>query len=136
METIFKNILKTKKVYITQNRVDLLKTFIQSDKLLDFGILAHTLHPDMDRVIIFRNLNLFVHKNLIMKIPDVNGKLYYTLNNRKDDLKQVVEVVIFCDKCHSIFWSRRKNRVRISLPSGFSNHTETIVVKGTCRDCK
>ncbi len=128
--------LKTKEVYITQSRVELLKTFLQSDKLLDFSILAYTLHPDMDRVTIFRNLNLFVHKNLILKIPDTNGKLYYTINNHKDDLKHMMEVIIFCDKCHSIFRSRRKNLVRISLPSGFRNHTETIVVKGTCRNCK
>lgn len=128
--------LKTKKVYITQSRVELLKTFLVSDKLLDFSALTYTLHPDMDRVTIFRNLHLFVSKNIILKVPDSNGKLYYTLNNHKDDLKHITEVIIFCDKCHSIFRSNRKNPVRISLPPGFRNHTETIVVKGICGSCK
>ncbi len=135
METVVKNILKAKHVYITESRLKLLKTFLQSDRLLDFGILYYTLHPDIDRVTIFRNLNLFVHKDIILKIPDNNGKLFYTIHHHNEHSKATMEVVICCEKCHGIFRSRKK-RVMISLPAGFKNHTETIIVRGTCKDCK
>ncbi len=73
-------ILKENGLKITQNRLDILAVFLDSEKAFTLLDLEKTFQSKHDRSSIFRSLQTYAEKGIIEKFCNASGTSVYTLN--------------------------------------------------------
>lgn len=90
----------------------------------------------MDKSSIFRVLNLFVEHDVVHTFEDGRGIQHYELCGHDGDcLHMDMHPHFYCNQCHRSFCLDDISLPHIALPDGFSAHSYSFVIKGTCPDC-
>jgi len=133
-----KNIIKSKGISATKNRVSVLKAFLQSNKAITLSDIR-LLIKNIDRVTLFRILHTFEEKKIIHKIVLSNGAVLYALCN--DDCRSNQEgghvddhIHFLCNKCDEVSCLDIPNFPTISVPN-FSFSNLNINASGICASC-
>ncbi len=124
--------LKKYQISKTRTRLVMLDIFLQSTKALTHNDFLHTSSLRLDRTTVFRTLNLFVEKKVIVRIPAHDGVNHYLF------LKSPAEVQLnfICSNCKKITALKTIHPPEVRLPKGFRQDNMEILVRGLCDSCK
>jgi Fur family ferric uptake transcriptional regulator len=124
-------ILKRHRVYVTKTRLAMLEIFLQTNEALTHNYFLTHPSLQLDRVTIFRTLNLFVDKKIIHRIPVSDGTNRYLLQQASEK----VHSNFMCIGCKRIIPLKTIVSPTVKLPKGFRQQTMEIIVGGLCNSC-
>jgi Fur family ferric uptake transcriptional regulator len=92
---------------------------------------------DVDRVTLYRILNVFEEKGIIHKIFDLNGTANYAIctSNCQEHLHYDEHLHFNCTKCKKVYCLNELSLPAVSLPNGFNANSFTLYASGTCPNC-
>jgi Fur family ferric uptake transcriptional regulator len=95
------------------------------------------LMQDVDRVTLYRILNVFEEKGIIHKVFDLNGTANYAIctSNCQEHLHQDEHLHFNCTICNKVYCLDDLNLPAFSLPAGFKAKGFTLYASGTCPQC-
>jgi Fur family ferric uptake transcriptional regulator len=130
--------LKNHHLKPTDQRVSILKVFMERDKVLAFSELNKYLGGSFDRITLYRTLQAFEEKGLIHKIPDKDGKSGYALckHDSIDHSHNDNHVHFKCTNCGLIVCLDDIEIPEIKLPRKFKVEKYNFLVEGICKDCQ
>lgn len=110
-----KNFLLTRDIKPTNLRKMMIKALSNSQKSYDELVNL----TGANKTTIYRNLDIFESKNIVV-VSEISGKKYYELANH-------AKAYFVCDKCHK--------KEEIDMPNFEIKNIKSVVVKGLCDDC-
>jgi len=132
-----KDILKSNSLSVTDSRKKILELFLQHTGALNHGTIEKSIGDDMDRVTIYRTLQVFVDKGLIHTIPTNDNSISYALC--KDECEaghhHDNHVHFLCNTCGNTTCLDHVTIPDVKLPKGFKPMHHEMVVSGICKDC-
>ncbi len=131
MEENARAILKQYRVSITKARVVMLDYFLQTHEALTQQYFLNSPSFHLDRTTIFRTLNLFVEKKILLRIPSADGINRYLMLQTKDS----VYSNFVCKNCKKIIPLEIIAHPKLKLPKGFKFQSTEISVSGLCGSC-
>ncbi|MBF24907.1 MAG: transcriptional repressor [Flavobacteriales bacterium] len=128
-------ILKEKKLSLTKSRKKVLKFFIKSSKPLSLNQIRLFVGK-MDRVTLFRVLNIFESKQIVHKIRLENGKTLYALCKEEceGDNHNHNHIHFQCENCNDVSCLTIENFPVLKIPNYTLNNID-INVTGLCINC-
>jgi Fur family ferric uptake transcriptional regulator len=131
MEENVRAILKQYHLSITKARVVILNYFLQTREALTQHYFLSNTSLHLDRTTVFRTLNLFVEKKIILRIPAADGINRYLVIQTKDSIHSS----FICNGCKKIIPLELIAQPKIKLPKGFKFQDTEIVISGLCNSC-
>ncbi|TAD86562.1 MAG: transcriptional repressor [Bacteroidetes bacterium] len=132
------DILRTNKLSVTDSRKLILNMFL-SEKA---GALKHADIERMaanrlDRVTIYRSLQVFSDKGIIHTIPGIDGSARYALchNGCEEGLHHDNHVHFVCTQCSITKCIDNVSIPEVTLPTGFKPLQTEMVITGVCDSC-
>ncbi len=128
-----KKLLKVKDLAITKNRLNVLNLFLSSKTALSLKLIQLSLKK-IDRVTLFRVLNVFEKNKIIHKIQLQKGKIFYALCEKEcTDNHNHNHIHFLCEDCDNVFC------LPISMPKfNIPDHklkNIDINISGLCSSC-
>jgi Fe2+ or Zn2+ uptake regulation protein len=126
-------LLSEKGLKITRSRVAVLLSFGSGQKALTYHQISEHMQIKVDRVSLYRILDAFTRKKLVLRINDEEGTGVYILNIYRDVNEQIIPMVR-CSGCNKI-------SLLPQLPTSYlsilrENHLNTQpVFNGLCEKC-
>lgn len=125
------DLLKEKQIKVTQNRINILQYLYDTKGFVSINDIQNKLQIDMS--IVYRNIKLFLDKDIVLKELRNDMKHYYILNTHKHFLE--------CFKCHDIQELDEcpfKNDFEVGLNEkfGFQMTKHDIYLSGICKNCR
>jgi Fur family ferric uptake transcriptional regulator len=136
MEEDLKLILKKYRVNSTKPTLLILKSFLPSVQPRTHAYFVNLKGENLDRTTIFRNLRLFVKKNIIYRIPTTDGVCRYLLQKSNSDSVIKSHSNFICIRCKKIRPVNIKTSPKIKLPQGYEQYNVEIIIGGLCKTCK
>ncbi|MCS7073934.1 MAG: transcriptional repressor [Bacteroidia bacterium] len=129
-------LLRNKKIRVTEPRVAILKCLMESKgAALSHFMLEEKLINQADRVTIYRTLHHFQEKGLLHKLLAEDGTASYALYAQPEAL-HTEHCHFHCTSCGQISCLNQVLIPSVSLPEGFEVQSIEFVVKGVCCSCK
>lgn len=91
-----------------------------------------------DRVTIYRNLNTYLDKGVIHRVPDNSGVMKYALcqeNCKTTEVHSHDHVHFKCSICGDTRCLHEAIIPQIPLPSGYKAAETNMLIQGTCPNC-
>lgn len=126
------SLLRQKQIYATQGRIDLLRYFMEENKVFELQAISKRLQPRMDRTTLFRTLHLFAQKKIIQRIPSPDKHPRYIFIATAS---VSMNTIVICNKCRRIFYGESELPPNLSVPGGFVCDKTRIVIEGECGKC-
>ena len=128
-------LLTDKGIKPTPNRILVLKELDRATRPVNLADLEATLSP-MDKVSIFRVLELFVEKEMVHVIEDGSRSMKYELCRGKSHHSLSDQHVHFyCTSCKETFCFEDIALPSVEVPEGFRPKTGNFTLKGLCPKC-
>ena len=92
---------------------------------------------DIDRVTLYRILNVFEEKGIIHKVFDLNGTANYAIctSNCEEHLHHDEHLHFNCTICNNVYCLEDLSLPAFNLPKGFKAKGFTIYASGVCPKC-
>lgn len=134
----FENILRKHRLKVTLPRLKVLENIFNKDTATSQPELEKSIGKAIDRVTLYRVLNVFEEKGIIHKIFDLHGTATYALCSPQCTTHQHHDehVHFSCSICNSIYCLQEIKLPEISTPPGFSINQIAISAIGICNKCK
>jgi Fe2+ or Zn2+ uptake regulation protein len=137
-----KVILNNYGLYITRSRLMILEAVLRSPPVFDHTDLMAACTEKIDRVTIWRALQLFYECKMLLKVPSSDGMIRYTFRGIKGKeipakrvSKQNSHLQMICQDCgRIIFVNNFKLPIRI-FPAEFEPLYIDMIVNGKCSSC-
>ena len=132
------NILRKNHLSVTDSRCTILHMFLQNTK----GAVRHSDIeqgiPGLDRVTIYRTLQVFSEKGIIHSIPSLDGAVRYALchSGCEEGQHHDNHVHFVCSKCSNTVCLDHVTIPAVKLPVGFKASEFQMVVNGICKSCQ
>jgi Fur family ferric uptake transcriptional regulator len=96
-----------------------------------------SLMNDVDRVTLYRILNVFEEKGIIHKVFDLNGTANYAIctSNCQEHMHHDEHLHFNCTQCNNVYCLNDLNLPAFDLPPGFKVDGFTLYASGLCPDC-
>jgi Fur family ferric uptake transcriptional regulator len=96
-----------------------------------------SLMHDVDRVTLYRILNVFEEKGIIHKVFDLNGTANYAIctSNCQEHNHQDEHLHFNCTLCNNVYCLNDLSLPAFSLPPGFRAESFTLYATGLCPKC-
>jgi Fur family ferric uptake transcriptional regulator len=96
-----------------------------------------SLMNDVDRVTLYRILNVFEEKGIIHKVFDLNGTANYAIctSNCQEHRHHDEHLHFNCTQCNNVFCLNDLSLPVFDLPPGFKVDGFTLYASGLCPDC-
>lgn len=119
-----------------------------ANRILVYRMLAKEQHPlslknletlllDIDKSSIFRALNLFLEHDVVHAFEDGRGVLNYELCCEYGVCHQHdTHLHFYCESCQRSFCMEDISIPQFKLPTGFTAHSMSFVIKGECPECR
>jgi Fur family ferric uptake transcriptional regulator len=137
MSEAVRDLLKKNQLSITESRVRILDLFYRSKGALAHADIEKKAGDHIDRVTIYRTLQVFEEKGMIHTIPSSDNAVKYALckdacgaGHHHDN-----HVHFVCDRCKKTTCLEDVLVPEVKLPRGFIPMESNMVVNGTCKDC-
>jgi len=134
----FENILRTHKLKVTQPRLTVLEKIFSKDTATSQPDLEKSVGDYIDRVTLYRVLNVFEEKGIIHKIFDLHGTATYARCSTQCTTHQHHDehVHFTCSVCNSVYCLQEIKLPEITIPSGFTIDQVAVNAIGVCDKCK
>ena len=133
----FEEILTRHQLKKTGPRLRVLSMMSSKSSATSQPDLESVMH-DVDRVTLYRILNVFEEKGIIHKVFDLDGTANYAMcaaeceeNHHQDD-----HLHFNCVVCKNVYCLDELALPAINLPAGFKLEGVTLYANGTCPRCK
>jgi Fur family ferric uptake transcriptional regulator len=137
MQAEVRELLKKSRLSITDSRQRILDLFLRSEGALSHADIEKRIADGIDRVTIYRTLQVFEEKGIIHTIPSADNSIKYALC--KEDCAEGHHhdnhVHFVCDSCSKTICLDHVHVPDIKLPKGFYPRESNMVVSGVCREC-
>lgn len=137
MQTEIRDLLKKYQLSVTESRQRILNLFLKSNGALSHSDIEKKIADGIDRVTIYRTLQVFEEKGIIHNIPSSDNTIKYALC--KDDCAEGHHhdnhVHFVCDSCYKTICLDDVHVPEVKLPKGFSPRESIMVVNGVCSEC-
>ncbi|MEM1325550.1 MAG: transcriptional repressor [Bacteroidota bacterium] len=130
-------LLKDNGLRKTQIRLNVLDTFLTSNQAYGQGDIEQ-LHPNTDRISLYRTLKTFEDKGLIHQAIDGSGKTKYALCKHDcNEHKHFDHHAHFhCTDCKKTICLDSISVPEVQLPKNFTLQQSHLVLSGLCEDCQ
>jgi Fur family transcriptional regulator, ferric uptake regulator len=132
MKADLKTILKQYHISITKPRLVMLEVFLQANEALTYDYFLTHPSLQLNRVTIFRVLNLFTNKKIIHRIPATDNINRYLLQQTST----IIHSNFMCNKCRRIIPLETIIPPKVKLPEGCTQQNIEIIIGGLCNFCK
>lgn len=131
-------LLRQHRLKITVPRLSVLSIVLEKETATSQPELEKMLGDTIDRVTLYRVLNIFEEKGILHKILDLNGTATYAVCSEycPQHPHQEEHVHFTCSKCNSIYCLNDVQIPEIDIPKGFKIETVGISAVGICDKCK
>lgn len=131
--------LKELGVYVTQNRIVVLKVLMQCPGAVSVATIRKLAEVKLDRVSVYRTLQSFLDKGLLLVIPNVSGIPHYTLIGQTNFEKRDGSAFFICTRCGTA--ALLPGKIKVKHPPSFDQRANTIrsryiVLEGLCNKCQ
>ena len=137
MQTEVRELLKKSRLSITDSRQRILDLFLRTEGALSHADIEKRIADGIDRVTIYRTLQVFEEKGIIHTIPSADNSIKYALC--KEDCAvghhHDNHVHFVCDSCSKTICLDHVHVPDIKLPKGFYPRESNMVVSGVCSEC-
>ena len=137
MQAEVRELLKKSRLSITDSRQRILDLFLRSEGALSHADIEKRIADGIDRVTIYRTLQVFEEKGIIHTIPSADNSIKYALC--KEDCAEGHHhdnhVHFVCDSCSKTICLDHVHVPDIKLPKGFYSRESNMVVSGVCSEC-
>lgn len=132
----FEDMLDKHQLKKTAPRLRVLSMMYSKNTATSQPDLENVMH-DIDRVTLYRILNVFEEKGIIHKVFDLDGTANYAVchsdcqaNHHHDE-----HVHFNCTVCKNVYCLNELSLPSISLPAGFKPESFTLYASGLCPKC-
>lgn len=96
-----------------------------------------SLMGDVDRVTLYRILNIFEEKGIIHKVFDLNGTANYAFctSDCEEHVHRDEHLHFNCTICNSVYCLNELTLPQLDLPAGFKAEGFTLYASGICPKC-
>jgi Fur family ferric uptake transcriptional regulator len=136
-----KEILRQNHLTVTSARVHILELFTRKDNALSHSDIEKKLSriPKIPgRVTIYRVLQAFIKKRILICIPTIDSSIVYVL--RKDDASDLPAsdryIHFICDDCHKAYYLKRLDISFAEIAGELTVIRADLVLRGQCGNCK
>ncbi|HZF65402.1 MAG TPA: transcriptional repressor [Chitinophagaceae bacterium] len=130
------DILKKKRLSVTDSRKKILLLFLNTTDALAHGDIERKAGEKFDRVTVYRTLQVFVEKGIIHTIPTAENTVLYALcKDCEEDHHHDDHVHFVCRVCKTTICLDDVVSPDIVLPLGFSAENTQVIINGVCREC-
>jgi Fe2+ or Zn2+ uptake regulation protein len=137
-----KIILNNYGLYITRSRLMVLDAILRSAPVFDHTDLMVACKEKIDRVTIWRALQLFYECKMLLKVPSSDGVIRYAFrgitskeNPAKKVSKQNSHLQLICQDCGKIISVDNFKLPIRALPAEFEPLYIDMIVNGKCSSC-
>jgi Fe2+ or Zn2+ uptake regulation protein len=137
-----KVILNNYGLYITRSRLMILEAVLRSPPVFDHTDLMAACTEKIDRVTIWRALQLFYECKMLLKVPSSDGVIRYTfrgIKGRKNPAKRISgknsHLQLICQDCGKIISVNNFKFSVGALPAEFEPLYIDMIVNGKCSSC-
>jgi|GEM_PF-966383 len=131
------HMLKELGVYVTQNRVAVLKVFLQCSGAISVSRIRKLAAIKLDRVSVYRTLQAFVDKKLILIVPNAQGKPHYILKANPGLAHQNGAAFFICTGCGDSELLPDTVEINHDHLSGYHIvKSQYLVLEGFCQKCQ
>ena len=132
----FEDMLDKHQLKKTAPRLRVLSMMYSKNTATSQPDLENVMH-DIDRVTLYRILNIFEEKGIIHKVFDLDGTANYAVchsdceaNHHHDE-----HVHFNCTVCKNVYCLNELSLPSITLPAGFKPESFTLYASGLCPKC-
>lgn len=138
MNAPVKDILKRFRLSITDSRLHILSLFYKAPGALAHADIEKKTGDKMDRVTIYRTLQIFEEKGIIHSIPTADNSVKYALCKETcaEGHHHDNHVHFICNDCTQTICLDDVLVPDVKLPRGFKPQLSQMVVNGLCKDCQ
>lgn len=138
MHAPVKDILKRFRLSITDSRLHILNLFYKAPGALAHADIEKKTGDKMDRVTIYRTLQIFEEKGIIHSIPTADNSVKYALCKETcaEGHHHDNHVHFICNDCTKTICLDDVLVPDVKLPRGFKPQLSQMVVNGLCKDCQ
>lgn len=133
---MYSNLLKEKNIKITKNRLLLLETMEKLNKAFNVDDIYESLKNNNHKInisTIYRNINTFYENGILDKITEVNGIIYYQLQQTNHFH------YLICTQCSQIISLEecplKEIEEKLSKKTGYTIESHNLEFRGICPDC-
>jgi len=130
-----KEILKSSKLSLTVNRVELLNILSGCKQAISEKELEVLMNGNCNRTTIYRNLNSLVDKKIIHRILSGEAIKYKMVALKMERTKKFDHVHFECKKCNTTFCMEELSVQDYKLPEGFTKLENQFIIFGICNNC-
>jgi len=123
--------LKQHHISITKPRLAMLEIFLNANGALSYDYFLSHPSLQLNRVTVFRVLNLFTKKNIIHRIPATDNTNRYLLQGAS----AIVHSNFMCTKCKTIIPLETIVSPKVKLPKDCIQQNVEIIIGGLCASC-
>jgi len=134
-----KNLLRQHHLKITTPRLSVLSIISKKETATSQPELEKILGDTIDRVTLYRVLNVFEEKGILHKIHDLHGTATYAIcsENCPEHMHKEEHVHFTCSECNSIYCLDDNMQMpTIAVPKGFHIDSISINAIGICDKCR
>jgi Fur family transcriptional regulator, ferric uptake regulator len=134
-----KRLLAKFRIRVTFNRLRVLHTLMVKAHAVSHADLEKEI-LDIDRVTLYRTLNVFIDKGIVHKVPHENGTLLLAISSAvvdpvQNQNRQNEHVHFKCLKCLLTRCVASVPIPAVQLPEGFIFHNSNYLISGICNTC-
>ena len=132
----FERLLEKHQLKKTGPRLRVLSMMADKDTATSQPDLENLIN-DVDRVTLYRILNVFEEKGLIHKVFDLNGTANYAICSPEcgEHLHRDEHLHFNCTQCNNVYCLNELDLPVFNLPPGFKIHGFTLYASGLCPKC-
>jgi|SRR5580692_10917456 Fur family ferric uptake transcriptional regulator len=135
-------ILKNYGLYATRARLMILDALLRCGPVFDHADLIAACEEQLDRVTVWRTLQLFFERNLLTRAPSSGGAIRYIFRGApgreipaKMISRQNSHLQLICQECGKVISVDNFDLPLGRLPADFEPLYIDTVVNGKCSDC-
>jgi Fur family transcriptional regulator, ferric uptake regulator len=138
MEDQVHTILKGHGLSVTGVRRRILEVFMRSGAGLSHADVEGNTDDQLDRVTVYRTLQSFLEKGIIHAIPSADSAARYALcrEDCREGQHHDNHVHFICSSCGKATCLNDVQVPIVALPKGYKATQTSVVVNGTCPNCR
>lgn len=137
-QTDLEDLIRDHGLKSTPSRMSILKVFIEKNKVLMLPeINKYLKNKEIDRITLYRTLNIFESQGLIHKVPDSNGAIGYAFckHGNQSHTNEDDHIHFRCNNCETLICMDKVEIPKIKLPKKFKSEKLYFLVEGICNNC-
>ena len=138
-ESAIINLLKKRGIYVTNTRIVVFNIMVEHKGPINASQIQKLSSSKLDRISVYRALQIFLKKKLIITIPGEKGWPKYMVRNfrENEDLTKPERLIVYfiCKRCGKVETVKTFRHLAELTPENHLVDTSQLFLEGKCSDC-